>query len=534
MLPVVQFAWGEIMQARVQATLLILTLICVRAAAMVEIGYENDNRSLTVTGAATTFSTNGVRLGYKGNHNRLNILNGASMSSAESYIGWTSYEFYYGDGIPADDNVVNVAGVGSRWDAGRLRVGFGPSSVNNQLRVAGGGEVEAESCLIGVYAGNANQVLVSDPGSRLTVTESGDFNGFTIGYRGGGHALIVSNGASLASADAIIGYGHFIYPCEGNRALISGAGTTWNSGAIQVGTGPYALNNALVIRDGAVVHSTSARIETVASEPRSIGNHVAVEGVGSKWNLAQGLVMKSYDPLTPSELAIADGGEVEASWIAIFDDAEPASQIHLYHGGTLTIRSDFDASMPGFSFNDGGTLRVGGQLSGLSALDAGRRLEASDLLGSLTLEGTFAPGNSPAESTLSGDLTVAAIGTLEMELGGYALGAEYDHLTVTGTATLDGTLSVLFMDGFSVTNGARFDLFDWEGGASGRFSSIVAPTLSSGLSWDSSELYSTGHLSVIPEPGTAGLLLVAGAGLYLSRSRRARSGTCRRSRRWRR
>ena len=65
--------------------------------------------------------------------------------------------------------------------------------------------------------------------------------------------------------------------------------------------------------------------------------------------------------------------------------------------------------MDGFNFNSGSALAVKGQLSGLSTLEADRRLETADVLGDMTVLGTYAPGNSPADSILNGALTLAAV-----------------------------------------------------------------------------------------------------------------------------
>jgi len=73
-------------------------------------------------------------------------------------------------------------------------------------------------------------------------------------------------------------------------------------------------------------------------------------------------------------------------------------------------------------------------------------------------------------------------------------------LTVTGSSSLDGELDVVFIDGFSPTNGTSFNLFNWKDGhVTGTFSATNLPALSGGLEWETAELYGFGTLSVIPE-----------------------------------
>jgi hypothetical protein len=74
--------------------------------------------------------------------------------------------------------------------------------------------------------------------------------------------------------------------------------------------------------------------------------------------------------------------------------------------------------------------------------------------------------------------------------------------------TLDGTLELTFADNVNLTSqvGRTFDLFDWTG-----VNPIGAFAISSPYSWDLSNLYTTGQvtLTAIPEPATPALLLVA-------------------------
>ncbi len=111
-----------------------------------------------------------------------------------------------------------------------------------------------------------------------------------------------------------------------------------------------------------------------------------------------------------------------------------------------------------------------------------------------------------------------------MELSGYALGSEYDCLTITGSSTLDGLLDIVSLGGFAATNGASFNLFNWDGGVSGEFSAVSTTALSGGQYWDTSELYTTGQLSVIPEPGSIGLLGLGSGILLFARRRRRGAG----------
>lgn len=86
----------------------------------------------------------------------------------------------------------------------------------------------------------------------------------------------------------------------------------------------------------------------------------------------------------------------------------------------------------------GGTVGGGGAIGG-------------DLVNSA---GTVAPGISPGILAVGGDYTQMTTGELLIELAA----SSYDQLLVTDTATLDGTLTVDFLDGFIPDIGQTFTI----------------------------------------------------------------------------
>ena len=113
----------------------------------------------------------------------------------------------------------------------------------------------------------------------------------------------------------------------------------------------------------------------------------------------------------------------------------------------------------------------------------------------VTMTGTFSPGLSPTTAQV-GNLGFANGSTLIMELGGTTPGSAYDQILSSGALTFDGTLTLSLINGFTPSAGQSFNLFDWSS-ASGTFASLNLPTLTSGLTWNTSQLYSSGVLSVL-------------------------------------
>ncbi|MGE0485284.1 MAG: choice-of-anchor tandem repeat NxxGxxAF-containing protein [Gammaproteobacteria bacterium] len=140
-------------------------------------------------------------------------------------------------------------------------------------------------------------------------------------------------------------------------------------------------------------------------------------------------------------------------------------------------------------------------------------------------EGSFAPGASPGWVIDQGNVNFGVGHRLEMELAGLTPGLEHDRLSVDGTLGLDGTLALILLDGYQPRAGDRFDLLDW-GTLIGTFVDIDlgGALLGDGLSWDFSNLYLDGSVTVastVPLPPA--MWLFAGAAGLLLRRRAART-----------
>lgn len=113
------------------------------------------------------------------------------------------------------------------------------------------------------------------------------------------------------------------------------------------------------------------------------------------------------------------------------------------------------------------------------------------------------PGNSYEAQTLNvqGDLLLNAGATLALDILTPTIS---DTMNVTGNLAAAGTLAVTLNSGAPAPAlGNVFDILDFTT-ASGAFQSFSLPTLGSGLAWNTSNLLTTGELSVIASVGTPG------------------------------
>ena len=129
----------------------------------------------------------------------------------------------------------------------------------------------------------------------------------------------------------------------------------------------------------------------------------------------------------------------------------------------------------------GSTITVGGGVVFEGLVSGGGNFPGA---GGVTFNGGYAPGDSPAQVSLSGDLTLGDTNTLYIELGGTTAGTEYDRVEVDGFAALEGELDVTLIDGFTPSVGDNFGFVMASDGFNASFSSLNLPDLSAqSLGW---------------------------------------------------
>lgn len=192
----------------------------------------------------------------------------------------------------------------------------------------------------------------------------------------------------------------------------------------------------------------------------------------STLSLAQGRYRSSHDINMQGTITVAAGGEsiVGAPNMRIFigSNTNLAGDLHLANG-----RTNIDV---GANFAGGGAL--------INA--EGSQLNLSDGLNLPVLvenRGSLDTGIDTAGQFTGLSLQQEATGTLQIDLEGTGLN-DFDILTLTGQAQLDGQLRVDLIGGFHPELGDSFTILSAVGGVSGTFASIIAPILAPGLVMD--------------------------------------------------
>jgi autotransporter-associated beta strand protein/T5SS/PEP-CTERM-associated repeat protein len=422
---------------------------------------------------------------------------------------------------------------------------------------------------IGTVAGATARVLLNDP-NALLVSSNGTL---TVGSGGSGSLtvsngfVLLSNGQNLLVGDSAGSQGAI--SMFGGRLAVGGSLTVGN-----LGTGSFFMASGTLLEVGGslTVGAESAnsftnqggilQFLTGAPTVTNRGGALAVvdgtvsfRGVGNAAVLGQ-ITNIAYSGANALRLDASTNASAASYAIGAgspFARLEMINGGTLWQGGALTLGAagsmlvSNSAAVVSAGFTNLGSVRVvNGSLNfsqpitvsesasitlvhATNSFDGGMVVASNAFYGGsgrvesgpgATSFGTISPGNSPGTLAFSSNLTLLESSLLVLEIGG-TNSADYDHLLVEGLLTKGGSVLVTNL-GYAFLGGETFDFVD-AAALAGSFAALSLPTLTGGMSWDTSLFESQGVLGVIaiPEPSAA-LALAAGlAALALARRRKA-------------
>lgn len=394
-------------------------------------------------------------------------------------------------------------------------------------------------------------------GANLTVTTNGDSSlGRDEVALGGGNTLNILSGAKASMSTLTVGRG-----TSSNELTVSGVGSSLNvSGAFGVGASrDNSTLNVVKVQDGASVSISG--VSTVGGTAGSHSNSVAVSGSGSEMIVLGELRVGDNGGLNAggNNLQVGNGGVVRLGTHAyVNSNSSPSSEygsnrIRVNSGGTLTSAASLTVKDKALlQLASGGAIEgrtTAGTASTITVnIESGGRFEAAGsglgAVGTTAITnvksgGTFAVGlsDSLTASTLTlsntnSKLNLASGSILAFGLYGNGLNDQM-AFTANSIFSVAGSMTVqLTLEGYTIVGGDSWVLFDGlttarfsnstTGAANLAASSFILPTLSGGLSWDTSRFNVADGwvIAVVPEPSV--VMLLGGAALILLGTRRLR------------
>ena len=471
-----------------------------------------DNGTIGGAGTLTIGSSGALAIGSGG------VTLGRTLSNGGN-VSWSGGNFT----ISSGNAINNLAGGTLDITADGRLSGTGTTPINNSglLRLTAG--TTGTTITAPVNNNGILQTLATILNLNLGGSHSGTFSnapGATVNFGGGSHALSASSlvtgagsmslsgGATLAASGTFAagatlsvnaGVASLSAGCDVTGAMLNvgGAGGVLNfnsagpvaalnlSGGTLGGTAQITVSGTLTLAGGSITNSL-----VIANGGLAINGNTTLNGVK--------LVNPATAVWTAGNITGLNGAAISnllgATFINTFDGNMPtgsgATPMFLNAGdfqktngtaalgatsidfqflntGTVEVRTNtlryaFNQQTAGLTLLDGGDLAAQAQplqLLGGSLMGTGLVTVAN--LQNVVNSSAISPGLPLGELDISGNYQQTASGALNIDLGGYDAGTNFDLVAVTaggagGTATVGGTLNVSLANGFSPTNGASF------------------------------------------------------------------------------
>lgn len=441
----------------------------------------------TVSGSDSNWTASGNMVVGKAGAASLLVEAGATVSNVDGYIG----------NAEGSSGSVRVTGAGSQWiNSSELAIGW---IGGGSLLIEEGAEVRNSLGLIGFTELGSGSVTVRGTGSSWINTAA-----LGVGWAGDA-SLAITGGASVYSDGGGVGG---LENASGSVS-VHGSGSSWSS-RDRVVLGQSGAGS-LSVRDGGLVNATGIAVGGDGSGSGEVlvaggDSALRIDGVLAVGERGEGL------------LTLMDGGSASAESVVIADAAGSAGTVILGaadaapgtldtaevffgegdgklvfdHGeghylfepqfsgaGTVELLAGSTELNRGAGFSglvslSGGTLVASGELGGHLQVSPEAGVRGTGQLGSATVAGTLAPGNSIGTLSFGGDLKLESGAVYEVEIDA---AGNSDRLHSAGGATLAGRVLVLPDGGFTLDT--PYTIVTADGGIEGGFDQVDAGFLDS-------------------------------------------------------
>lgn len=372
-----------------------------------------------------------------------------------------------------------------------ITVGGGGGAVSNTLAVLNGGQVWNRGALtVGGAAGaQHNAVKIGGSGNASAASHAA----VSVGAAGAGFNSITATNAKWWSGATTIGN------TSSNNAVAILANSAWdvNAGTISIGVAP-GTGNVLTVSGGLVTNVGSIAV-AAANLLRLDGATVAagasgslLTGEGGAFIGAGGVTIDavSFSPTADIALkedpASAGGGLTKrgaGTLVLTATNTYPGPTV--VAAGTLSLAVEGSLASTSIAVLAGATLALTGRTDGTLALSAGQTLlGAGAVVGTVSQDGTVAPGYPIGTLTVSGPISCGGGAVTRFELGGTN---HHDQLICSDLQNLGGVLDVVLTNGYAPAKGDRFVLVSNSalgGLLIGNYAATNLPVLASGLGWE--------------------------------------------------
>jgi fibronectin-binding autotransporter adhesin len=388
--------------------------------------------NLNLSGTTENITTNAANL----------TLGGGTIENANSTNALAGLATNSGSLTLANDATFTTAGNFS--NTGTLTVDKGSSfTVNGTLAQISGSTLASGTFVLG---GNLNV------GSGINITT----NATSLTLEGG----TIESGASNALANLASNTGSLTL--ANSASFTTGATSFANSGALTINSGStFTVTNTLSNLNGGTLsggtYTIGGTLQLASANGDIVTNAANLTLTGKTPKILDGTAnaLAGFDNNTGSFTLAGDAVLTTAA-----SNFSNSGTVDISTGSTLTVGGT------GNAYNQtAGKTTVDGTLTGAVNLTGGTIQGAGTLKGNVSVGGTgTTPTLNVGDSGLAGLLKITgtytqlSTGTLNVAIGGLTSGTQYSKLTISGAASLSGTLTVNMINGFVPAVGKTFTI----------------------------------------------------------------------------
>ncbi len=397
------------------------------AAPFLNLGTLDVRVSSSITGALTTASTSLVRIGHDGSSGNvvLSIANGFTNNGA---IQLTSDLSSYTSGLTLGSGTLVNAPSGS---ISTLVGAGGPRNIVAQIDNSGTMSIQQAATWTATNIANQNNGTLDLVGGNLTINQTG-------------------TGSFTSDGNINIGAG---------RVFRVSGGTFEQTGGGFSGTGEFDL------QDGTIIGAFFELPSGAAMRLRNATVSADFSNFGTAWVATNSTINGQLSNGAGSTLRVASDGSVGSTTLTLANGFANA--------GVVELSATSSAYASALNLGSGTlTNGAGGVLSVRRATGGGR-----SIVGNVNNQGQLSMnGDGASILAITGAFTNS--GSIALELGGLTPGSGHDQITVSGLATLGGSLDVSLFGAYVPASGNSFTLITGGLPLVGLFSgSTIAPPL---------------------------------------------------------
>ncbi len=367
-----------------------------------------------------------------------------------------------------------------------------------------------------IFGGTAGTVTLGTPitVNNLTFNTKGyNITGSTITING----TITAAGGGSSNIGSTITGSNGLYKAGNDILNLNASNTYTGNTTISTGSLYTKAANALPTNTTVIFGSDTSSLvlktygQTVAGiSSTSSTSSITVDGSGTS------------NPTLTINPSNGPGGGADSTFSGTISNGSGSNPVlSLTKAGAHTLTLSGTNTYTGVTTVSGGTLAVNGTHTGAGAyVISGGTLAGTGRITSTTgftfsSSGTLNAGAAGTGNIgtllLNGPVTASSASTFVFDVGGAS--NTYDIVKLASLNANNITLSLTDKGAYTWVDGDVLHLFENISGGniaiSGTFANILLPTLSGGLTWDTSSLYTSGTLAVtVPEPSTIGTLVL--------------------------